>query len=87
MVTISEHRAVNAVKEWLTELADDIGAAAESARQAERLQLTTRAAAEESQHELDRIVKQLAALRRHLIAERMTEEEYDQTRAEVLHEQ
>ncbi|MGW3472470.1 hypothetical protein ACWDKQ_29280 [Saccharopolyspora sp. NPDC000995] len=51
------------------------------------MQLTTRAAAEESQHELDRIVKQLAALRRHLIAERMTEEEYDQTRAEVLHEQ
>ncbi len=87
MVTISEHRAVNRVKEWLNELADDIGEAAESARRSEHLQLTTRTTAKEAQDELDRIDKQLATLRRHLIAERMTEEEYDQTRAELLAEQ
>ncbi|MCP2238256.1 Recombinase zinc beta ribbon domain-containing protein [Prauserella halophila] len=87
MVTVSEHRAIDAVKQWLTELADDIGDAAESARRSEHLQLTTRATAEEAQRELDRIDKQLATLRRHLIAERMTEAEYDQTRAELLAEQ
>lgn len=87
MVTVSEHRAIEAVKEWLAELADDIGEAAESARYAERLQLTTRATAEEAQRELDRIDKELATLRRHLIAERMTDSEYDQTRAELLIEQ
>ncbi|MEU6267442.1 hypothetical protein [Saccharopolyspora shandongensis] len=39
------------------------------------------------QDKLDRIDKQLGTLRRHLIAERMIEEEYDQTRAELLREQ
>lgn len=52
MVTVSEHRAIEAVKHWLAELADDVGAAAESARAAERFQGATRATAEQARREL-----------------------------------
>lgn len=86
MVTMSERRAIDAVKTWLAEVADDVGEAAEQARAAERAQLQARTDSDQAQRELDKLDQQLATLRRHLVAERMSEDEYDQTRAELLAE-
>ncbi|SFE69772.1 Site-specific DNA recombinase [Saccharopolyspora kobensis] len=83
---VQENRLEQFVKEWLGQLADDIGAAAESARAAQRTALKARMSADTLQAELDGIEKQLGVLRRQLVAERMSEDEYDQTRAELIAE-
>ncbi|WP_017972482.1 recombinase family protein [Actinopolyspora halophila] len=81
---IMEKRLYPVVFEWLQELADDVGDAAARARDVEAAQLRARTDVDQARRELDEVDKRLTNLRRHLIAERITDAEYDQDRAELI---
>ncbi|GAA2773074.1 recombinase family protein [Saccharopolyspora taberi] len=83
---VMESRVIERVKHWLGEVADDVGTAAQRARDAQQAQLRVRSDAEAARTELGRIDRELAELTRHLVAGRVPEPAYDAARDELMTE-
>lgn len=83
---VMESRVLERVKQWLGEVADDVGAAAQRARDAQQAQLRVRSDAKVARAELGRIDRELGELTRHLVSGRVPESAYDAARDELMTE-